>query len=94
MGQWWGDRPWHKRRWMPSGMSTDERNEWETKRYRAYYETHRSARLARWGFLVGVIVATVGTSFADSFSRVTADLGDGVQVLGGLIIVVSFSVPR
>ena len=71
-------------------MSMDERNEWEHQRQREYYETHRSARLARWGFPVGMTVAIVGTSLADSFSRVTADLGNSVVVLGGLIIVVSF----
>jgi hypothetical protein len=71
-------------------MSMAERNEWEHQRNRAYYETHRSARLARWGFPVGLTVGIVGSSFSDSFSRVTADLGDSVQVLGGMIIVVSF----
>ena len=89
-GQWWRGRPWRKRRWVPSGMSMAERNEWERQRNRAYYETHLSARLARWGFPVGLTVGIVGSSFSDSFSRVTADLGVGVQVLGGLIIVVSF----
>lgn len=83
LGHWWGGRPWRRKpSWMPAGMSAKDRSVWEAKRDREYYATHRSARFARWGVVVGLVISVVGFFVSTAYSRAVSDLGNGLMVLG------------
>ena len=87
--QWWSTHPWRRQRWMPAGMSTEERSEWLAQRAREHYATHRSARLARWGILLGLMICVAGFFVSMAYSRAVSDLGYGLELLGIAVAVIA-----
>ena len=74
---------------MPAGMSDEERSEWQAQRAREYYATHKSARVARWRILLGLLIVVVGFFVSMSYARVVSDLGYGLEVLGIAVAVIA-----
>jgi hypothetical protein len=87
--EWWNARPWRRGRWIPGGMSSEEKVIWEEKQVREYYATHRSARIARWGLLLGLLVIVGGFVVSGAYSRLVSDLGYGLMALGVVIFIIS-----
>lgn len=70
-------------------MSSVERERWEAKHDRDYYATHRSARLARWGIILGLVICAVGFGVSMAYSRGVADLGNVLMVLGMVFAIIA-----
>ncbi len=70
-------------------MTGSERDKRITQRERDYYATHKSARVARWMAIFGLLIAIVGFFVSFSLSRVIADFGNGLMVLGVLVACIS-----
>jgi hypothetical protein len=94
--QWWSLRPWRprpKRRIVPFFETKREEEAWFRQCKREdeleYYATHRSAKLARWGVALGVVIVIVGVFLTFSFSGATDDAGYGVMIFGVLFTIVA-----
>lgn len=90
--QWWRLRPWRPRpqkRVVPFFRTKQEEEDWKQQCIREYYDTHRSARLARWGVALGVVIVIVGFFLTFTFSGATVHAGYGVMVFGVLFVIIS-----
>ncbi len=88
--EWWSARPWRPpQHWEPIGTTSEERAEIASRRAHAYYVTHRSARVARWGILSGLLTIAAGFLVSMSLNGVEAHLGDGIMVLGIAVAIVA-----
>ena len=79
---------------QPHGLNWQEREEYVNQRERDYYESHRSARIARWTAIAGGVVMVVGFFVSMSLSRTVADIGNATMAVGlvaALIAIFFFS---
>jgi len=91
--EWWRSRPRRERQGhiVPTNITQREREKFVLQIERKYYTTHKSARVARWTAALGLVIAVAGFLVSASYSRVTADLGNALMILGVLVTVVSVS---
>jgi hypothetical protein len=94
--KWWSlrpSRPRPKKRVVPFFETKHEEEAWfrqcKHEDELEYYATHRSAKLARWGVALGVLIAIVGFVRTFSFSGATDDAGYGLMIFGVLFTIVS-----
>lgn len=88
--EWWNRRPWRPEGMYYSGMSSDERDEMHSKYAREYYATHKSARVARWVTVLGLLLAIFGFWLSFSLSALKSDAGYCIMIGGIVIAFLSF----
>jgi hypothetical protein len=69
-------------------MTDKEREQADSARARAFYATHRSARVARWAVVIGLLMMPTGFVVSLSLTHSVALLGYWLMGLGLLVMLV------